>query len=68
MAEARLRTLSIAVVLALLALGGLFLSVTEDLVGAVVWALLIAVGNLVSVRTPSGERIRCRGGCFHPAR
>ena len=58
MAEARLRTLSIAVVLALLALGGLFLSVTEDLVGAVVWALLIAVGNLVSVRTPSGERIR----------
>lgn len=58
MAEARLRTLSIAVVLALFALGGLFLSVTEDLIGAVTWGLLIAVGNLVSVRTPSGERIR----------
>ena len=58
MAEARLRTLSIAVVLTLFALGGLFLTVTEDLIGAVTWGLLIAVGNLVSVRTPSGERIR----------
>jgi len=57
-AEARLRTLSIAVVLTLFALGGLFLTVTEDLIGAVIWGLLIAVGNLVSVRTPSGERIR----------
>jgi hypothetical protein len=57
-AEARLRTLSIAVVLTLFALGGLFLTVTEDLIGAVTWGLLIAVGNLVSVRTPSGERIR----------
>jgi hypothetical protein len=57
-AEARLRTLSVAVVLALLALGGLFLSVTEDLAGALLWGGLIAIGNLVSVRTPSGERIR----------
>jgi hypothetical protein len=57
-AEARLRTLSIAVVLTLFALGGLFLTVTDDLIGAVTWGLLIAVGNLVSVRTPSGERIR----------